>query len=113
MWSIVEMRQNDVADLHLLGQGQPGPDGAGIQKACVIDQEGAGSALHGPAVGIEELIGTMTAQHADFITRSLNPFVQTKPEGCAFSRRTTHAPVKKQHLGIFLYGSSQSPCLAS
>ena len=66
----VEMRQQDMADLHLLGQGQPGPDGAGIQENGVIDQEGAGSALHGTAVTVEKLIGTMTAQHADFHSNS-------------------------------------------
>jgi hypothetical protein len=62
-----------MADLRLLRQGQPRPDSAGIHKDRVIDQQGTWSTLHGPAVINEELIGTMTAQYANFHTRSFCP----------------------------------------
>ena len=91
----VEMRKKDVADLRLLRQGQPGPDSAGIQKDRVIDQQGTGPALHGPAVPIEKLIRTMTAQHADFHTRSSCP--NTTRQVCTLATDKP-CPFKKQIL---------------
>ena len=107
----VEMRKKDVTDLRLLRQGQPGPDSAGIHKDSVIDQQSTGPALHGPAVPIEKLIGTMTAQHADFHTKSLCPNTTRQVRTLATDNS---CPFKKQILEFFPGRTlAQSPGLAS
>ena len=107
----VEMRKKDVADLRLLPQGQPRPDSAGIHKDRVIDQQSTGPALHGPAVTIEKLIGAMTAQHADFHTKSLCPNTTRQVRTLATDNS---CPFKKQILEFFPGRTlAQSPGLAS